>query len=278
MSGGVGSQLAGYRLEGEVGRGGMGVVYRATELALDRPVALKLIAPALAEDPVFRARFERECRMAAAIDHPHAVQVFHAGEEDRVLYVTMRFIDGTDLRAILREENRIEPERAVRFAGHVAGALDAAHRRGLVHRDVKPGNVLVALRDEEEQAFLADFGLSKERAAASDLTGTGLAIGTADYIAPEQAQGRDVDGRADTYALACVLYQCLAGAVPYENDSDLEKVWAHVHEPPPDLLDVRPDLPPELGRVLAAAMAKDPGERPVTSGQFARAALAAVGG
>ena len=274
----IGCTFAGHRVDAVAGRGGMGIVYRATDLMLGRRVALKLMAPGLAADPTYRARFLSECRLAAAIDHPHAVDVFHAGEASGRLYVTMRFIDGTDLRAILREENRIEPERAVRFAGHVAGALDAAHRRGLVHRDVKPGNVLVALRDEEEQAFLADFGLSKERAAASDLTGTGLAIGTADYIAPEQAQGRDVDGRADTYALACVLYQCLAGAVPYENDSDLEKVWAHVHEPPPDLMDVRPDLPPELGRVLAAAMAKDPGERPVTSGQFARAALAAVGG
>jgi len=254
----------------------MGIVYRATDLMLGRRVALKLMAPGLAADPTFRARFLSECRLAAAIDHPHAVDVFHAGEERGSLYVTMRYIDGTDLRAILRDQRRLEPERALRIAGQVAGALDDAHRHGLVHRDVKPGNMLLAWRDEEEQAYLADFGLTKDRAVASDLTGTGLAIGTADYIAPEQAQGREIDGRADTYALACVLYQCLAGAVPYEHDSDLEKVWAHVHKPPPSLADVRPDLPPELGQVLARAMAKDPRERPATSGQFARAALAAM--
>jgi CheY-like chemotaxis protein len=273
---GIGSNFAGHRVDAVAGRGGMGIVYRATDLMLGRRVALKLMAPGLAADPLYRARFLSECRLAASIDHPHAVDVFHAGESGGLLYVTMRFIDGTDLRAILRGERRLEPERAVRFVAHVAGALDDAHRRGLVHRDVKPGNVLVAWRDEEEHAYLADFGLSKERAGASDLTGTGLAIGTADYIAPEQAQGHEVDGRADTYALACVLYQCLAGAVPYENDSDLEKVWAHVHEPPPNLLDVRPDLPSELARVLEAAMAKDPGDRPASSGQFARAALTAM--
>ena len=273
----IGSAFAGHRVDGVAGRGGMGVVYRATDLMLGRRVALKLMAPGVAADPTFRARFLSECRLAASIDHPHAVDVFHAGEERGLLYITMRYVDGTDLRAILRERPRLEPDRALRFVEHVAGALDDAHRRGLVHRDVKPGNVLVAWRDDEEQAYLADFGLTKERAGASDLTGTGLAIGTADYIAPEQAQGREIDGRADTYALACVLFQCLAGVVPYESDSDLEKVWAHVHEPPPSLIEVRPDLPPALGRVLAGGMAKEPGDRPATSGQFARAALAAMG-
>jgi serine/threonine-protein kinase len=272
----IGSVFAGHRVDGLAGRGGMGIVYRATDLMLGRRVALKLMAPELAAQPTFRARFLSECRLAAAIDHPHAVNVFHAGELSGALYVTMRYVDGTDLRAILREQRRLDPERAVRFIGHVAAALDDAHRRGLVHRDVKPGNVLVAWRDEEEQAFLADFGLTKERAAASDLTATGLAIGTADYIAPEQAQGHELDGRADTYALACVLYQCLSGAVPYERDSDLDKAWAHVHQPPPSLTEVRPDLPSELGRVLACAMAKHPRERPPTTGQFARDALAAL--
>ena len=272
----IGSVFAGHRIDGLAGRGGMGIVYRATDLMLGRRVALKLMAPDLAAQPTFRARFLSECRLAAAIDHPHAVNVFHAGELSGALYVTMRYVDGTDLRAILRDQRRLDPERAVRFIGHVAAALDDAHRRGLVHRDVKPGNVLVAWRDEEEQAFLADFGLTKERAVASDLTATGLAIGTADYIAPEQAQGHELDGRADTYALACVLYQCLSGAVPYERDSDLDKAWAHVHQPPPSLTEVRPDLPAELGRVLACAMAKHPHERPPTSGQFARDALAAL--
>ena len=272
----VGSVFAGHRVDGIAGHGGMGIVYRATDLVLGRRVALKVISPALAADPTFRARFDSECRLAASIDHPHAVEVFHAGEENGVSYVTMRYIDGTDLRALLRSGGRLETGRALRLVDHVAGALDDAHRRGLVHRDVKPGNVLVARRDDEEHAYLTDFGLTKESAAPSDLTGTGLAIGTADYIAPEQAQGRELDGRADTYALACVLYQCLSGAVPYDHDSELDKVWAHVHQPPPSLADVRPDLPPELGRVLARAMAKDPGERPPTTGRFARAALAAV--
>ena len=272
----IGSTFAGHRVDGVAGRGGMGIVYRATDLLLGRRVALKLIAPGLSADPTFRARFATECRLAAAIDHPHAVEVFHAGEEGGLLYVTMRYVEGTDLRAMLRDEQRVDPGRAVRFVGHVAGALDNAHRRGLVHRDVKPGNVLVGMRDEEEHAFLTDFGLTKERAVASDLTGTGLAIGTSDYIAPEQAQGREIDGRADIYALACVLYQCLAGAVPYERDSDLEKVCAHVHQPRRDRLESRPDLPAELGQVLLRGMAKDPGARPSTAGQFARAALAAA--
>ena len=272
----VGSVFAGHRVDGIAGRGGMGIVYRVTDLMLGRRVALKVMAPALASDPTFRARFESECRLAASIDHPHAVEVFHAGEERGVLYVTMRYIDGTDLRAILRSKGRLETGRALRLVDHVAGALDDAHRRGLVHRDVKPGNVLVAQRDEEEHGYLTDFGLTKEHSAPRELTGTGLAIGTADYIAPEQAQGRELDGRADTYALACVLYQCLSGTVPYDRDSDLDKVWAHVHQAPPSLEDVRPDLPVELGRVLARAMAKDPGERPATTGLFVRAALAAV--
>ena len=271
-----GAEFAGCRIEAVAGRGGMGIVYRATQLSLGRPVALKLMAPRLASDRVFRARFESECRLAAAIDHPHAVEVFHAGEEDGLLYVTMRYVDGTDLRAILRAEGRLEPERAVDVVHQVAGALDEAHRRGLVHRDVKPGNVLVAKRHDGERAFLSDFGLTKERAVASDLTGTGLAIGTADYIAPEQAQGHEIDGRADVYALACVLYQSLAGSVPYERDSDLEKLWAHVHQPPPALSDVRPELPPRLSEVLSRGMAKDPAERPATAGRFARDALTAL--
>ena len=272
----IGSIFAGHRVDGVAGQGAMGIVYRATDLALGRPVALKLMAPGLAADPVFRARFASECRLAAAIDHPHAVEVFHAGEEEGLLYVTMRYVDGTDLRAILRAEGKLQPARAVRLVMQVAGALDEAHRRGLVHRDVKPGNVLVTTRDDGERAFLSDFGLTKERAVASELTGTGLAIGTADYIAPEQAQGHELDGRADVYALACLLYQSLAGAVPYERASDLDKLWAHVHQPPPALHDVRPDLPRELSDVLIRGMAKDRANRPPSAGQLAYEAVAAL--
>ena len=273
----IGSTFAGHRVDAVAGRGGMGVVFRATDLALDRPVALKLIAPSLATDPVFRARFERECRLAAAIDHPHAVEVFHAGQERGLLYVTMRYVDGTDLRELLREVSRLDPVRAVTIVAQVGGALDEAHRHGLVHRDVKPANVLLSSHGGTERAFLTDFGVSKQRAVDTELTGTGLAIGSADYMAPEQAQGIEIDGRADVYALGCVLFQALTGTLPYEQDSDLEKMWAHVHRPPPALLDVRPELPRELGDVLSRAMAKDPAHRQATAGQLGREALAAVG-
>jgi DNA-binding NarL/FixJ family response regulator len=272
----IGSTFAGHRIDGEAGRGGMGVVYRATDLTLDRPVALKLIAPQMAGDPVFRARFVSECKLAAAIDHPNVVQIFHAGEERGVLYVTMRYIDGTDLRTLLAEVGRLRPERAVGIIAQVAGALDAAHQRGLVHRDVKPANVLLAKRDGDERAYLTDFGVTKERSAQTGLTKTGFAVGTADYMAPEQARGVDVDGRADIYALGCVLYRALTGAVLYERDSDVEKMWAHIHDPPPQLLDVCPELPRGLGSVLDRALAKHPDDRQRSAAELAQQALAAI--
>jgi DNA-binding NarL/FixJ family response regulator len=270
-----GSEFAGHRIEGVAGHGGMGVVYRATDLMLERTVALKLIAPSLAEDPVFRTRFEHECRVAAAIDHPNVVQVFHAGEERGVLYVTMRFVEGTDLRNMLEECTRLQPGRALALVEQVAAGLDEAHRHGLVHRDVKPGNVLVATRAGRDHAFLTDFGLTKRRVADVELTRPGFAIGTADYMAPEQARGAEVDARADIYALACLLYRILTGAVPYDRDSDLDKLFAHVHEPPPSLRDASPELPEALEQVLHKALAKAPEERYASAGEFAQAALAA---
>jgi DNA-binding NarL/FixJ family response regulator len=274
----VGDTFAGHRIEELAGRGGMGVVFRATDLALDRPVALKLIAPDAALDPVFRARFEHECRAAASIDHPHAVEVFHAGEEDGVLYVTMRYVEGTDLGALLASESALEPARAVALVAQVAEALDEAHARGLVHRDVKPTNVLIAERGGLEHAFLTDFGLTKRSEGESGLTKPGFAMGTADYMSPEQARGSDVDGRADIYALGCVLYKSLAGAVPFDRGSDLEKMWAHLNDEPPSLLAARPELPRALEEVVQRALAKDPGDRYETAGEFARAALDAVHG
>src|SRR5687768_8385817 len=274
----VGDTFAGYRIDALAGRGGMGVVYRATDLALERQVALKLIAPDAAQDPVFRARFEHECRAAAAIDHPHAVEVFHAGEEDGVLYVTMRYVEGTDLGALLARESALDPDRAVGLVAQVAGALDDAHRRGLVHRDVKPTNVLIALRNGDEHAFLTDFGLTKRPESDSGLTKPGFAMGTADYMAPEQARGADIDGRADVYALGCVLYKSLTGVVPFDRGSDLEKMMAHLNDEPPSLLDSRPELPRALDDAVHRAMAKDRDERYASASEFAQAALAAVAG
>jgi DNA-binding NarL/FixJ family response regulator len=272
----IGSTFAGHRIDAVAGRGGMGVVYLATDLTLDRPVALKLIAPGLASDPIFRARFESECKLAAAIDHSHVVQIFHAGEERGLLYVTMRYIHGTDLRTLLADEGRLAPDRAVGIIAQVASALEAAHRRGLVHRDVKPANVLITTRDGAEHAFLTDFGVSKERSTETGLTKTGFAVGTADYMAPEQARGVEVDARADIYALGCVLYRALTGAVLYERDSDVEKMWAHIHDPPPALLEVCPELPRGLGVVLDRALAKRPDDRQPSAAELARQAMAAL--
>ena len=273
-----GTTFAGHRIDAVAGRGGMGVVYRATDLTLDRPVALKLLAPSLARDRVFRARFERECRLAAALDHPNVVQIFHAGTERGALYLTMRYVEGTDLRALLAEERRLEPGRAVAIVAQVAAALGEAHRHGLVHRDVKPANVLIATRDGREHAFLTDFGITMDRSGPADLTKTGFAVGTADYMSPEQARGAEVDARADIYALGCVLYRALAGAVVYDKDSDVEKMWAHIHEPPPALLDLRPELPAALGDAVERALAKIPADRQQTAGELAHEALAAVAG
>ena len=272
----VGSTFAGHRIDSVAGRGGMGVVYRATDITLDRPVALKLLSPSLARDRVFRARFERECRLAASLDHPNVVQIFHAGAERGALYLTMRYIEGTDLRALLAEEGRLEPARAVGIVAQVAEALTAAHRHGLVHRDVKPANVLIATREGREHAFLTDFGITMDRAHGTDLTNTGFAVGTADYMSPEQARGVGVDARADVYALGCVLYRALTGEVVYDKDSDVEKMWAHIHEPPPALLDVRPELPASLGDAVERALAKLPADRQQSAGELAHEALAAV--
>ncbi len=254
----------------------MGVVYRATDLALDRQVALKLIAASHARDPVFRARFERECRLAAAIDHPHVVPVLHAGEQDGRLYLTMRYVDGTDLGTLLRDEGRLAPARAVTLVYQVAGGLDEAHARGLVHRDVKPANVLVGRRGSAEHAFLTDSGVTMEREGGAQLTATGFAVGTADYMAPEQAQGAAVDARADVYALGCVLFRALTGIVSYDRTSELDKMLAHIHEPSPSVLDSAPELSPQLAQVVRRALAKHPDDRQQTAGTLADEALAAV--
>jgi DNA-binding NarL/FixJ family response regulator len=270
-----GTTFANHRLEAIAGRGGMGVVFRATDLALDRTVALKVISPAVAADPVFRERFEREARAAAAIDHPHVVQVFHAGEEHGLLYLTMRFVAGTDLRTEIRDGGALQPSRAVSVVAQVADALDAAHARGLVHRDVKPANVLIDRRPEREHAFLTDFGVTVGP-LDEHLTRTGSAVGTTDYVSPEQAAGRETDARSDVYSLGCVLFEALTGVVLYDRDTDLGKLWAHVHDPPPALLDLRPELPPVLGAALARALAKDPRDRQQSAGELGRDVLAAV--
>jgi len=271
----VGTDFAGHRIDGFLGQGGMGLVFRATDLALGRTVALKVIAPEAAGNPVFRGRFERECRVAAAIDHPHVVQIYHAGEVDGLLYLTMRYVDGTDLRRLLRRETRLDSARAVSITGQIAGALDEAHALGLVHRDVKPANVLLAQRSGGDHAYLTDFGITR-RADGEHLTRTGVTLGSVDYMAPEQAHGADVDARADIYSLACVLFQMLTGSVVFDRDTDLERLWAHVHDPPSRLRTLNPDLPGGLQNVLDRALAKNPGDRQESATELARDAAQAL--
>lgn len=263
----VGTQFAGYRIESVVGRGGMGVVYRATELALDRPVALKLIAPELTGDAAFRERFLRESRLAASIDHAGILPVYAAGEVDGELYLASRFVAGTDLRALL-DDGPLPPERAIGLVGQVADALDVAHERGLVHRDVKPGNVLV---DSADHCYLSDFGLTT-RLADGGTTVSGRLAGSLDYLAPEQIRRGEIDGRADQYALACVLYELLSGAPPFRRETEAQILWAHMQEEPPPLL-----VYDELGPVFARGLAKEPGERYATCNAFADDARAALG-
>ncbi len=267
----TGSEVAGCRIESVVGRGGMGVVYRATQVSLERTVALKVIAPELTGAADFRERFKRESRLAASIEHPNVIPVYEAGEADELLYLIMRFVPGTDLRAAIDEAGAMEPGRAARIVGQVANALEAAHRRGLVHRDVKPANVLLAGEGAAEHAYLTDFGIAREVQATGGLTKTGMVVGTLDYIAPERIQDGGGDGRSDVYALGCVLYEALTGSVPFPRDSDVPKMYAHLSEPPPVARDARPGTPDRLSEIALRAMAKNPDERFATAGEMAAA-------
>jgi glycine betaine/choline ABC-type transport system substrate-binding protein len=254
----------------------MGIVYRAWQLVPERVVALKAIAPAVADDPGFRERFKRESQLAAAIEHPNVIPVYEVGEHGGVLFIAMRFVDGTDLGALIDARAGLDPVEATHLVGQVAGALDAAHARGLVHRDVKPANVMVAGGPGERHAYLADFGLAKNTGSETGLTSSGVVVGTVDYIAPEQVRGERVDARTDVYSLGCLLFKALTGRVPYLADTTLAKMYAHAHEPVPSIAALVPGLPPDLDAVVQRAMAKDPADRFPSAGDFARAARAAA--
>ena len=259
-----GTTFAGLRVESVLGRGGMGVVYRAVDPALGRPVALKLITPEMAEDPGFRRRFLREPRLAASLDHPHVVPIYDAGEHDGQLYLAMRLVEGGDLKAALAQG--LEAGRLLRILDQIASALDAAHRRGLVHRDVKPANILL---DEDDQAYLTDFGITKELSA--DSTGGGQLVGTLEYLAPEQIRGEPVDGRADEYSLACVLHEGLSGAPPFRRRTEAETLWGHMQETPP------PIGMPAVDDVLRRGLAKERDGRYATCAELVAAARGALG-
>jgi predicted Ser/Thr protein kinase len=266
-----------YDVQREVGRGGMGVVYLAIDRRLGRRVALKVIVPELAADPQFRQRFEREARVAATLEHPHVVPVYEAGEHDGSLFIAMRFIDGRDLATEVRDHGRLAPDRLGRIVLQVAGALDAAHRSGVVHRDVKPANVLLTGSGDDEQAYLTDFGLTREAAAESGLTLTGQWVGTVDYAAPEQILGEPTDARSDVYALGCLAFQGLTGTPPFQG-APAARLFAHMHEPPPSASAARPELDPEVDATLARALAKKPADRFPSAGDLGRALAAALAG
>ena len=274
----VGEHVAGYRIERQLGRGGMGVVYLAEQIRLRRYVALKLIVPEFAEDDEFRRRFERESQLAASLDHPNVIPVYEAGEADGALFISMRYVEGSDLRAVIRAEGRIERGRAARMMAQLGAALDAAHARGLVHRDVKPANVLVSGPPTAEQAYLTDFGLTKHVSSQSGLTHTGQWVGTLDYVAPEQISGGALDARVDIYSLGCVLFQALTGQVPYPKDNDVAKMYAHLHEPAARVSQLVPGLPVAFDSVIDRALAKQPADRYPSAGDLGRAALAAAEG
>ena len=267
----IGRVIAGQRIESVAGRGGMGVVYRAIDIDLDRAVAVKVIADAFADDPDFRRRFIAESRIAASLDHPNVIPIYRAGEEDGVLFQVMRFVDGKDLRGVLADGGPLEAQRAVRMLTQVASALDAAHGSGLVHRDVKPANVLLGSGDH---VYLTDFGLTKR--SGTDDTRTAQLVGTVNYVAPEQIRGQELDARTDVYALGAVLFQMLTGRVPFPADSDEAKMWAHLSETPPRPSESRPELPSALDDVIARAMAKDRDDRFASAGDLAAAASAAL--
>jgi len=274
----VGTELAGHQILAVIGRGGMAVVYVAEHLRLGRRVALKVLDPEMAEDEAFRERFIRESRIAAGLDHPNVITVYDAGEAEGVLYLSMRYVEGTDLELLLRGVTKLEPPRAVSIVSQCAAALDAAHAEGLVHRDVKPANILLSSegRTPGDRVYLSDFGVTKRLHSGAGLTRTGQFVGTVDYVAPEQIRGEDVDGRADVYSLGCVLFRCLTGSVPFPRATEVGTIYAHLEDPPPSVSELAPALA-EMGEVVARAMAKSRDDRFATCHELAVAAGRAIG-
>jgi hypothetical protein len=264
--------VAGYRVDGLLGEGGMGAVYRATQLSLNRTIALKILSAEFGDDPGFRERFRREGQLQAALDHPHIVTVYEAGETEHGLFLAMRLVRGPTVKDMILSKE-LDTDRSLEILAPVADALDSAHGVGLIHRDVKPQNILVGARDH---AYLADFGLTKATGEGG-LTETGQFIGTIDYVAPEQVQGEQATGQSDVYALAGVLYECLAGEVPFARPTEAAVLFAHISEPPPKLTEKRPELPAAIDDVLAKGMAKLPADRYATPTELMEAAASALG-
>ena len=274
----TGTVLGGFRVESLIGQGAMGAVYLAVDTKAGGRVAVKLLSPELSADERFRQRFMREAELAASLEHRHVVPILAFGEEAGRLYLAMAYVEGTDIRELLRREGTLEPTRALDLVTQVADALDAAHSANLVHRDVKPANILVAPIDDGEHAYVCDFGLARHMSSVSSLTGDRGFVGTIDYVPPEQIAGGPIDRRADVYSLGCVLYECLAGERPFERESELALVYAHLNDPPPRATDLRPELPEALDGVIATALAKEPEDRYKSCGELAAAGRAALAG
>jgi protein kinase-like protein len=274
----AGDEFAGYRIERSLGRGGMGVLYLAVEPGLERHVALKLIAPEAAADDVFTRRFAEESRIAASIEHPNVVPIYAAGEEDGIPFIAMRYVSGSDLGRRLAREGRLEPRAAAALIAQVGNGLDAIHAAGLVHRDVKPANVLLSGTGGVDHAYITDFGVARNVATESGLTQTGRFVGTLDYVAPEQISGGAVDARADVYALGCLLFKLLTGDVPYPRDGEAARLYAHLNDPPPAPSLHAAAVPMALDDVAIRAMSKAPEDRYPSAGDLGRAAVAALSG
>jgi serine/threonine protein kinase len=273
-----GDEFAGYRIERRLGRGGMGVLYLAIEPGLERRVALKLIAPEAAADEVFARRFAEESKIAASIEHPNVVPIYAAGEERGVPFIAMRYVAGADLARRLARDGRLEPAAAVELIAQIGNGLDAIHAAGLIHRDVKPANVLLAGEAGAEHAYITDFGVARNVATESGLTQTGRFVGTLDYVAPEQISGGLIDARVDVYALGCLLFKLLTGEVPFPKEGEAARLYAHLHDPPPVPSLYVPEVSMALDDVVVRAMSKQPEDRYPSAGDLGRAAQAAQRG